>query len=147
MRILVIHGPNLNLLGTRKPEIYGTDTLDQINAAVRSHAADRGAKATCVQSNSEGTIIDWIHEHCHGPERTHAGLVINPGAYTHYSIAIRDAIEAVEVPAVEVHLSDTHAREDFRRHSVIAPVCIRQIRGRGLAGYLEALDLLLDTVA
>ena len=144
MKILVIHGPNLNLLGTRKPEIYGTETLDQVNQAIRSHAADKGARATCVQSNSEGKIIDFIHEHCHGNNRSHSALIINPGAYTHYSIAIRDAIEATEVPAVEVHLSDIHNREDFRQHSVIAPVCIKQISGRGLDGYLEAIDVVLD---
>ena len=146
MKILVIHGPNLNLLGTRKPEIYGTQTLDQINDAIESHAQSHGATVTAEQSNSEGAIIDLIHRLCRkeaGP-RFHSALIINPAAFTHYSIAIRDAIEAVGVPAIEVHLSNIHEREEFRRHSVIAPVCRDQIAGHGVRSYLMAIDAFAD---
>ena len=143
MKILVIHGPNLNLLGTREPEIYGTETLHEINAQIRSHAADRGQAVTIYQSNHEGAIIDTIHELCQrGSRQTHDALIINPGAYTHYSIAIRDAIEAVDIPTIEVHVSDIHGREEFRSHSVIAPVCREQIAGFGQRGYLMAIDVL-----
>jgi 3-dehydroquinate dehydratase-2 len=144
VKILVIHGPNLNLLGTRQPEIYGTQTLGEINAAIESHATLRGVVVTCLQSNSEGAIIDAIHKY--GRQQSpdaHAAIVINPAAFTHYSIAIRDAIEAVGIPAIEVHLSNIHEREPFRRHSVIAPVCAKQIVGRGLDGYLMAIDTLI----
>jgi 3-dehydroquinate dehydratase-2 len=147
MRILVIHGPNLNLLGTREPEIYGTETLDEINAAIQSHAKDRGAAVTFYQSNHEGDIIDTIQKFGHkGSSTTHDALIINPGAYTHYSIAIRDAIQAVGIPTIEVHLSDIHKREEFRRHSVIAPVCRDQIAGLGLHSYLRAVDALIGAV-
>jgi 3-dehydroquinate dehydratase-2 len=144
MKILVIHGPNLNLLGTREPEIYGRQTLDEINEAIRLHAEERGATVTFLQSNHEGGIIDRIHEYgVKGSSKSHDALVINPGAYTHYSLAIRDAIESVGIPAIEVHLSNIHEREEFRRHSVIAPVCRDQIAGHGLRSYLMAIDLLL----
>lgn len=146
MKILVIHGPNLNLLGRRRPEVYGVQTLDEMNGEIEAHAKRRGVALTFYQSNSEGAIIDAIHEYClAGTPRSHDALVINPGAYTHYSVAIRDAIEAVEIPAIEVHLTDIHARETFRQHSVIAAVCRNQICGRGPAGYLEAIDALVDT--
>ena len=145
MKILVIHGPNLNLLGTRQPDIYGTQTLDEINSAVKSHAEERGAAVTFFQSNHEGDIIDAIHElGLKDSPKSHDALIINPGAYTHYSIAIRDAIEAVGIPAIEVHLSNIHEREEFRRHSVIAPVCQDQIAGHGLQSYLMAVDALTD---
>lgn len=144
MKILVVHGPNLNLLGTRKPEVYGTQTLDEINDAIRSHASASGAEVTIYQSNHEGAIIDKIHELCApGVKARHDALVINPGAYTHYSIAIRDAIEAVDIAAVEVHLSDIESREDFRARSVIAPVCHGQIAGHGTRSYLLAIDRLM----
>jgi 3-dehydroquinate dehydratase-2 len=144
MKILVIHGPNLNLLGTRAPEVYGTQTLDEVNAAIAAQAAKADCTVTFFQSNHEGDIIDRIHELLAPTSANrHDALVINPGAYTHYSIAIRDAIEAVGVPAIEVHLSDIAAREEFRRTSVIAPVCTTQISGKGLGSYLEAVDRLV----
>jgi len=148
MNILVLHGPNLNLLGTRKPDIYGHETLAEVDAMIQAHARDRGAMATCIQSNSEGEIIDLIHEYCHEltGELYHDALIINPAAFTHYSIAIRDAIEAVEVPTVEVHLSNIAEREEFRRVSVIAPVCAHQIAGHGVKSYLMAIDVLVDRV-
>jgi len=145
VKILVIHGPNLNLLGARQPEIYGTLTLADINTAIEGHAKKRGARVTVFQSNSEGAIIDTIHRYGQKEsEKRHDALIINPAALTHYSIAIRDAIEGVDIPAIEVHLSDIHAREEFRRHSVIAPVCRQQIAGHGWRGYLEAMDALVD---
>lgn len=138
MRVLVIHGPNLNLLGEREPEVYGTLTLDEIDDRIRAEAADLGIEVTCVQSNSEGAVIDAIH----AARREADGIIINPGAYTHYSLAIRDALAAVALPAIEVHLSNVHAREEFRRHSVIAPVVRGQIVGLGAEGYLLALRAL-----
>lgn len=148
MKILVLHGPNLNLLGTRKPDIYGQQTLSEIDAAIQAHASERGATATCIQSNSEGEIIDLIHEYCQEStgELYHDALIINPAAFTHYSIAIRDAIEAVETPTIEVHLSNIAEREEFRRISVIAPVCLHQIAGHGVKSYLMAIDVLVDRV-
>jgi 3-dehydroquinate dehydratase-2 len=145
MNILVIHGPSLNLLGRRKPEVYGANTLADINQAVRLHAAGHGADVTLYQSNHEGAIIDTIHELCApGAADRHDAIIINPGAYSHYSYAIRDAIEAVEVPTIEVHISDISKREEFRRVSVIAPVCIEQIYGLGVRSYLAAIDKLVD---
>ncbi|MDD2716166.1 MAG: type II 3-dehydroquinate dehydratase [Candidatus Wallbacteria bacterium] len=136
-KILVIHGPNLNLLGERKPEIYGNLTLDQINRKIEQSAKQFKISVLILQSNSEGEIIDAIQTagDC-------AGLIINPGAYTHYSYAIRDAIEAIKIPTIEVHLTNIHAREPFRSESVIAPVCTGQISGLGCKGYLLALDCL-----
>ncbi len=131
INILVIHGPNLQLLGSRKPEIYGTVDLAQINARLEQLAASSGAKVTCVQSNHEGEIVETI-----GKARgTYQAIVINPAAYTHTSVAIRDAIEAVALPAVEVHLSNIAAREEIRHTSVIAPVCHGQISGFGAQSY------------
>jgi len=139
-RILILHGPNLNLLGEREPEIYGTLTLEELNAEIERFAARRGVEVRIYQSNHEGELIDLIHEH----RRWAEGLVINPGALTHYSYALRDAIAAVGLPAVEVHLSDIHSREPFRRRSVIKDVCLGQIAGRGLESYLEGIELLLE---
>ena len=145
MKILVIHGPNLNLLGTREPEIYGTMSLDEINAAIKAHAKERGAEVTFFQSNHEGDIIDRIQKHCSKESSdSHDALVINPGAFTHYSLAIRDAIRAVGIPAVEVHLSNIHGRERFRSRSVIASACRGQISGFGLGSYLMAVDAVIS---
>lgn len=140
MKILVIHGPNLNLLGTREPEIYGSDTLDDVNDKIKAFAESRGAEVEFFQSNHEGAIIDRIQQAAgDGCD----AVVINPAAYTHYSYAIRDAIRAVGLPAVEVHLSNIHGRERFRRRSVVASVCRGQISGLGVAGYILAVETLL----
>lgn len=140
-RILLLNGPNLNLLGTREPAIYGTDTLALIEEEVMSYGKDRGVAVDCFQSNHEGALIDKLHE----ARGVYDGIVYNPAAHTHYSIALRDAISSIEIPTVEVHLSDIESREEFRRVSVMADVCVAQIKGKGKAGYLEAIDVLLDT--
>ncbi len=139
MQLLVIHGPNLNRLGRREPSIYGVRTLAEIDDAVRALAVSLGAGTRHFQSNHEGALIDAIHaadDDCHG-------IVFNPGAYTHYSYALRDALASVRPPCVEVHLSDIHAREPFRRVSVLKDVCLAQISGRGLDSYLDAVRLLV----
>ena len=140
MNILVINGPNLNLLGTREPEIYGTDTLEELMMWLETSPEGIGHNFKFYQSNHEGEIIDTIQDERHWAE----GVVINPGAFTHYSYAIRDAISAVDITTVEVHLSDITEREDFRKISVIAPVCIEQFSGMGKNGYLEGLKYLLN---
>ncbi|MCE8536026.1 type II 3-dehydroquinate dehydratase [Ruegeria pomeroyi] len=136
--ILVLHGPNLNLLGTRQPEVYGTTTLEMVNSACVAHGQSRGLSVVCLQSNHEGALVDAIH----AAKGVHVGIVLNAGAYTHTSIALRDAISSVELPVVEVHLSNIHAREAFRHVSHIAPVALGQICGFGAQGYLLALDAL-----
>lgn len=135
LKIAVIHGPNLNLLGTREPEIYGSLTLDEINRQIHAEGAKLGCQVRIGQYNGEGEIIAAIHEQAKWAD----GLIINPGAYTHYSYAIRDALSAVHLDAVEVHLSNIYAREEFRHTSVTAPACVGTISGLGAAGYLLAL--------
>ncbi|MBE7022823.1 MAG: type II 3-dehydroquinate dehydratase [Ruminococcaceae bacterium] len=134
-KIFVIHGPNLNMLGIREPAVYGTMTLDEINTSLQELAGKLDVELDFFQSNSEGALIDKIQS-AYG---TADGIIINPGAYTHYSYAIRDAISSVSLPAIEVHLSDIHSREEFRRISVIKPVCKAQISGLGKDSYLLAL--------
>ncbi len=142
--ILVLHGPNLNLLGQREQAVYGRLTLADVDGAVRKHAAARGATVECRQSNHEGVLVDAIHR---AAEQGFGAVVLNPGAFTHYSYALRDAIAGVTIPVVEVHLSNIHAREAFRQHSVTAPVCRGQISGFGLHSYLLGLDAALACLA
>lgn len=134
--ICVLHGPNINLLGIREPDVYGHDTFDELNRKIKERAKSLGVEARIFQFNSEGEIIDAIHECLNWAE----AIVINPGAFTHYSYAIRDAIAAVRLPTIEVHFTNIHAREEFRRHSVTAPVTSGQIVGFGTNSYLLALE-------
>ncbi len=136
----MLHGPNLNLLGLREPGIYGQNTLDQINSLLSKEAELLGATVDCFQSNHEGALVDTIHS----AHNSHQGLLINPGAYTHTSVAIRDAISGVAIPTVEVHLSNIYQREAFRHHSYIAPVAIGQITGFGVDSYRLGLHALVN---
>lgn len=140
MKILILNGPNINLLGTREPEIYGSLTLDKINEQLQNYAAVKGIEIETYQSNIEGEIVDKIQS----VKDSFDGIVINPAAYTHTSVAIRDAISAVSLPAVEVHISNIHSREEFRKNSLIAPVCIGQISGFGADSYKLGLQGLID---
>ena len=142
MKILVINGPNLNLLGLREPDIYGKRTYSDLVAMIRAEAERLGVTVDFVQSNHEGALVDAIQ----GAYQTADGIVINPGAYTHTSIALLDAVKAVGVPTIEVHISDPDLREEFRKVSYIRAACIASIKGHGLEGYLEAMRLLVKSV-
>lgn len=143
MRILVVHGPNLNLLGQRETEVYGHTTLADIDARLAQTASELGVTVECVQSNHEGAIVDALQE---APTKADA-VLINPGALTHYSYAIRDAVASITLPVVEVHISNVAAREEFRRHSVIAAVCAGQVSGLGPASYTAALRAVVELLS
>lgn len=138
-KILLLNGPNLNMLGIREPGIYGQDTLASIEKEVQEYGASVGADVDCFQSNHEGDLIDKLH----AANGIYDGIVFNPGAYTHYSYALRDAVAAISVPVVEIHISDVDSREDFRKFSVFDGVVKAKIKGHGKAGYMEAVDVLL----
>ena len=137
--ILILHGPNLNLLGTREPEVYGDWTLEDINEELVSGGRDLGVRVRCFQSNIEGELIDALHD----ARDWAAGVIFNPGAYTHTSVALRDAVSAIGIPVVEVHLSNVYAREEFRHKSLLAPVCLGKITGFGWRSYLLGLQALV----
>lgn len=140
MKFMVINGPNLNLLGRREPGIYGTGTYKELVAMLETHAKLLGIEFTCRQSNHEGDLVDWIQEAGDGYD----GIVINPAAYTHTSVALLDAVKAVGLPTVEVHISDVALREPFRQVSYVGAACVATIKGRGFQGYLDAMDLLVQ---
>ncbi len=140
MKILVVHGPNLNLLGEREPEVYGSMTLSELNKKLKGYGRKKAIHIRTFQANGEGELIDYLHKN----RKWANGLVFNPGAYTHYSYALRDAVSSIQVPTVEVHLSDIHQREDFRKISVIAPVCLEQVSGLGWQSYVKGIDILLE---
>ena len=143
-KILVLHGPNLNLLGTREPEIYGRTTLDDVNQMIAARAKEAGIGADFLQSNHEGVLVDALQG---APEKGYSFVILNAAAFTHYSVAIRDAIAAISVPVIEVHLSNIHRREEFRHHSVIAPVVMGQIAGFGADSYMAALEVVIRRLA
>lgn len=140
--IAVVHGPNLNLLGSREPDVYGVKTLPEINELIEEKADELGLEVSILQSNHEGEIIDFLQEGIN----EFTGIIINAGAFTHYSIALHDVLRALRIPVVEVHLSNIYQREEFRHHSVIAPVAVGQISGLGYRGYLFALEALKDII-
>ncbi len=139
MKFLLLSGPNLNLLGLREPEIYGSETYDDLCTVVRNNCSEKGIAVECFQSNHEGALVDAIQN----ARGNFDGILLNPAAYTHTSVALADALKAVRVPTVEIHLSDVSKREDFRQISYVRPVCIATVTGMGFAGYLKAVDLLL----
>ena len=140
MKFLIINGPNINMLGIREPEIYGAQSYAALTELCRKTCEAEGIEVKLFQSNHEGALIDRLHA-AHG---NYDGIVYNPGAHTHYSYALHDAVECIDVPVVEIHISDISKREEFRRHSVIAPACVAQVKGLGKEGYLRALDILLE---
>lgn len=140
IKLLVLHGPNLNMTGFREPDVYGKATLEEINDRIQQHAKEVGADVRILQSNHEGTLIDAIQEHRSWAD----GIIVNPGGLTHTSVTLRDALTSVRLPVVEVHLSNVHAREEFRRHSMIAPITVGQIVGFGPNGYLLAITALAN---
>ncbi len=141
MKLYILNGPNLNLLGVREPQHYGSKTYDGLVSGIEAHCAARGVTAVCLQSNHEGQLVDWIQEaFFEGAD----GIVINPGAYTHTSIALLDAVKSVRLPTVEVHISKLEEREDFRQISYIRAACIASVIGQGTDGYCEAVDILLS---
>ncbi len=142
MKVLVVYGPNLNRLGKRDPEQYGTITMEEINRALEERAAELKTEITFFQSNSEGSLIDMLQEESEGAD----GIIINPGALTHYGLSLRDALADADLPIVEVHLSNIHARERFRRKSVVAPIAQGQIAGLGWRGFILALEYLAETL-
>lgn len=142
MNILVINGPNLNMLGIREPDIYGRETYNSLVEKIENYAKEKGVFVSCYQSNHEGDLVDNI-QFAYG---VFDGIVINPGAYTHTSVAILDAVKAVGIPTVEVHISDVSAREDFRQISYIRQACFKTISGKGTKGYLEAIDAIIEKV-
>ena len=139
-QFLILHGPNLNLLGTREPDVYGRMTLEELNAEVLAFAETLGVRVSCKQSNHEGVLLDELH----ASRGRFQGIVFNPGAYTHTSYALRDAVAGIGIPVVEVHLSDIHSREEFRKISLIRDVCISQISGKGIDSYKEGVQLLAN---
>lgn len=141
--VLVLHGPNLNLLGSREPEVYGRLTLAQVDREIKRYGQARGVRVECLQSNHEGELIEALQT---ASRKGFSAVVFNPGAFTHYSIALRDAVSAISLPVIEVHLSNVHAREEFRRHSVIAPAARGQISGFGLRSYLLGIDAALGVL-
>lgn len=141
MNFLVLNGPNLNLLGQREPGVYGQESYDALCASLEAFASAHGSKVTCFQSNHEGALIDRLH----AAQGVFDAIIINPGAFTHYSYALLDALKAVTVPAIEVHISNVHRREEFRHKSVTAPACVGQICGLGLYGYQAAMSYFLET--
>ena len=138
MRLLIINGPNLNLLGVREPDVYGRATYEDLCSLISGHAAETGVDVEFFQSNHEGALVDAIQ----GAYGTQEGIILNPGAYTHTSIALLDALKAVGIPTVEVHISDVDSREEFRKISYVRAACAKTICGHGTAGYLEAMDFL-----
>lgn len=140
MKILCLNGPNLNRLGKREPAIYGSETLEDVQNNLMAHGHKFNADVDCKQSNHEGELIDWLHE---AEDERFDGIIFNPGAYTHTSYAIRDAISSISIPVIEVHISNIHSRESFRHLSVLAPVCMGQICGLGTFGYTLALETFL----
>jgi len=138
MKILVVHGPNLNMLGSRQVAVYGDKTLDEIDSLLQKRARELGVELETLQSNHEGTLVDFIQEK--SPEAT--GIIINPGALTHYGLSLRDALADTSLPIIEVHISNIHAREEFRQQSVIAPIARGQISGLGWRGYIAALEII-----